>query len=174
MNDGKQVRLGDLRRMRATAWAWALATFFGVGFLRPGPGTWGSIAATLVYGILVAALHPAPLPLLTGTLIALVLTVAAGVPAATIASRESGSKDPGFVVIDEVAGMAVALLPAAAHPVWTAILPALVFFRIFDVWKPFPVHQLEKLPEGWGIVFDDLAAGLYAGVCLLLWMHWVR
>ncbi len=174
MNDGGRVKLRDLRAMHATGWAWAVATFCGAGFLRPGPGTWGSVATAGVYAALVALLHPAAATLLAGTLIALVATVAAGIPAATVAARESGSKDPGFVVIDEVAGMWIALLPAAAHPGWKAILAALIFFRIFDVWKPFPVHQLEKLPEGWGIVCDDLAAGLYAGICVLVLMHWIR
>ncbi len=170
--------MSDLRGKPVTAWAWTVATFFGAGFLRPGPGTWGSVAATIVYGIAVALFHPSPMPLLLGTLAALLIVVAAGVPAATLAARESGRKDPGFVVIDEVAGMAVALLPAAAYApsglAWKPMLGALILFRIFDVWKPFPVHHLEKLPEGWGIVFDDLAAGLYAGICLLLMMRWMR
>jgi phosphatidylglycerophosphatase A len=174
MNDGGHLNLRELRTMRVTPWAWAVATFAGAGFLRPGPGTWGSIVATLLYSAVATWLHPAPGPLLAGTLVALLITVSAGVPAATRAARESQSEDPGFVVIDEVAGMWVALLPAAVHPKWKSIVAALVFFRIFDMWKPFPVHQLEKLPEGWGIVCDDLAAGLYAGICLLLLMHWIQ
>jgi phosphatidylglycerophosphatase A len=89
------------------------------------------------------------------------------VPAATIAARESGGHDPGFVVIDEVAGQWIALLGAAAN--WKTGLLALVLFRLFDITKPFPARQLEGLPEGWGIVFDDVAAGLYAlGVGWLL------
>ena len=177
MNDGGRFRLRDLRGQRITRWAWTVATFFGAGFLRPGPGTWGSVAATLVYAAAVALLRPSPMPLLLGTLVALLIVVALGVPASTIAARESGRKDPGFVVIDEVAGVLVALLLGAtsAHSSfdWQSMIGALLFFRIFDVWKPFPVHQLEKLPAGWGIVFDDLAAGLYAGICLLLLMHWI-
>lgn len=177
MNDGGKFRLRDLKGKRITLWAWVVATFFGSGLLRPGPGTWGSVAATLIYALLSLLLHPAPTPLLAETLVALVVIVALGVPAATLAARESGRKDPGFVVIDEVAGMAVALLPAAAHAhagfAWKPMLAALVLFRIFDVWKPYPVHALEKLPEGWGIVFDDLAAGLYAGICLQLLMPWL-
>ncbi len=177
MNDGGGFRLLDLSGRRVTAWAWTVATFLGAGFLHPGPGTWGSVAATLVYAAAVALLHPAPMPLLLGTLAALLVVVVLGVPAATIAARESGREDPGFVVIDEVAGMAIALLPTAAFShsafAWKPMLGALILFRIFDVWKPFPVHLLEKLPEGWGIVFDDLAAGLYAGICLLPLMRWI-
>jgi phosphatidylglycerophosphatase A len=90
-----------------------------------------------------------------------------GVPAATIAARESGLHDPQFVVIDEVAGQWIALLLSPVD--WRHALIAVVLFRLFDITKPFPARQLERLPEGWGIVFDDVAAGLYAlGIASLL------
>ena len=155
-----------------TFWAWTIATFFGAGFGKPGPGTWGSVAATLLFAGAVL-LHAGTETLLIGTLSGIALAVALGVPAATIAARESGRKDPGFVVIDEVAGVGIALLGAVFHPDWKHILIALLFFRVFDIWKPFPVRQLEKLPEGWGIVFDDVAAGLYAWAVLLLLNRWI-
>ena len=95
------------------------------------------------------------------------ISIALGVPAATIAARESGRKDPGFVVVDEVAGQWVALLNCPAD--WRHGLIALVLFRLCDITKPFPARQLEALPDGWGIVFDDVAAGLYAwGIASLL------
>jgi phosphatidylglycerophosphatase A len=94
-------------------------------------------------------------------------SIALGVPAATIAARESGRHDPGFVVIDEVAGQWITLLFSPAD--WRHGLIALVLFRLFDITKPFPIRRLERLPAGWGIVFDDVAAGLYAlGVASLL------
>ena len=80
-----------------------------------------------------------------------------GVPAATIVEREAGRTDPGFVVIDEVIGQWIALLVSPAD--WRHGLIALVLFRLFDITKPFPVRRLERLPGGWGIVFDDVAAG---------------
>jgi phosphatidylglycerophosphatase A len=96
-----------------------------------------------------------------------IVSIALGVPAATLAARESGRHDPGFVVIDEVAGQWIALLGCRAD--WRNALLALILFRLFDIAKPFPARQLERLPEGWGIVFDDVAAGLYAlGVGWLL------
>jgi len=105
--------------------------------------------------------------MLTGLLIWIALAIALGVPASTIVARESGRKDPQFVVIDEVAGVWITLL--FCPPDWIHGLICLVLFRLFDITKPFPVRQLEKLPEGWGIVFDDVAAGLYAlGVASLL------
>jgi len=157
---------------RKTRWAWVVATFFGVGWGKPGPGTWGSVAATLLFSAAVL-LHASAQTLLIETLTGIALAVALGVPAATIAARESGSKDPGFVVIDEVAGVSIALLGAVYRPDWQHIAAALLLFRLFDIWKPFPVRQLEKLPEGWGIVFDDVAAGLYAWAVLLLLGRWL-
>jgi len=105
-------------------------------------------------------------------LVGIALSIASGVPAATIAARESGRHDPGFVVIDEVAGQWITLLFSPAD--WRHGLIALVLFRLFDITKPFPIRRLERLPDGWGIVFDDVAAGLYAlGVASLLrlWIH---
>ena len=145
---------------RKTAWAFAIATFFGAGRLRPGPGTWGSVAAVLLWAVAARFVHLAPHALLAALLAGIALTLIFGIPAATIAERESGIKDPGFVVIDEVAGQWIALL--FCPPDWAHALIALVLFRLFDITKPFPIRSLERLPAGWGIVFDDVAAGLYA------------
>jgi len=151
--------------------AFAVATFFGAGRLKPGPGTWGSVAAVLLWGLVGWGLHP-PAWILSGILLmGIGLAVGVGIPAATLAARASGREDPGFVVIDEVAGQWIALLGCPVD--WRHGLMALVLFRIFDIVKPFPARQLERLPEGWGIVFDDVAAGLYAlGVGVLL-RHWI-
>jgi len=141
-------------------WAWRVATFFGVGYLKPGPGTYGSIAAVLLWAAVGVLRHPLPQVMLIVLLVWIALTIAAGVPAATIVERESGRTDPGFVVIDEVIGQWIALLFCPID--WPHALIALVLFRLFDIVKPFPVRRLERLPAGWGIVFDDVAAGLYA------------
>jgi phosphatidylglycerophosphatase A len=85
---------------RKTLWAWAVATFFGSGFLKPGPGTYGSVATVLLWLGAASLLHHNTLHLLIATLIALALSVAIGIPAATRVARESQRKDPGFVVID--------------------------------------------------------------------------
>lgn len=152
---------------RKTVWAWAVATFFGAGLGKPGPGTYGSVAAVLIWAGVAWAAHGTASTLLIFLLTGVALSIAVGVPAATIAARESGRKDPGFVVIDEVAGQWIALLGSPAD--WKHGLIALLLFRIFDITKPWPARQLEALPEGWGIVFDDVAAGLYAwGVASLI------
>jgi phosphatidylglycerophosphatase A len=112
-------------------------------------------------------MHPSAKTLVFILVAGIALAIVLGVPAATIAARESGRHDPGFVVIDEVAGQWIALLGSPAD--WRHALIALILFRVFDIVKPFPARQLEALPAGWGIVFDDIAAGLYAwGVASLL------
>ncbi|MGI4756126.1 MAG: phosphatidylglycerophosphatase A family protein [Janthinobacterium lividum] len=143
---------------RKTWWAWAVATFFGAGFLKPGPGTYGSIAAVLVWFLVARNVSPHLLPWITlGMALA---ATAIGIPAATRVATESGRKDPQIVVIDEVAGQWLAL--TLCLPSLPFALLGLVCFRLFDIWKPFPIRRLEKLPSGTGIVVDDLAAGVYA------------
>ncbi len=154
-----------------TRWGWAVATFFGAGLGRPGPGTWGSVAAVLLWAAFAWRAHPAPHALLIALLTAIAVAIVLGVPAATIVEREAGQTDPGFVVIDEVIGQWIALLGSPAD--WRHGLIALMLFRIFDIVKPFPVRKLERLPAGWGIVFDDVAAGLYAWVVASLIRIWI-
>jgi len=157
----------SVQATKKSLWAFAIATFFGAGRLKPGPGTWGSVAAALLWFACASLAHPAPYVLILGLCIAIAAAIALGVPAATVVERQSGVVDPGFVVIDEVIGQWIALLFCPAD--WAHGLVALVLFRLFDITKPFPVRRFERLPGGWGIVFDDVAAGLYAlGVASLL------
>ena len=145
---------------RKTNWAWALGTFFGAGYLRPGPGTYGSIAALLLWVAAAHVFHPSALTLAVATTLAAIAVTLIGIPASTIVAREAGRKDPGFVVIDEVAGQLVALV--LIRPDWKHAALALVLFRLFDIFKPWPIRKLEALPEGTGIMLDDIAAGLLA------------
>ncbi len=148
-------------------WASLVATFFGIGRLRPGPGTWGSAATVLLWAVLAQALAPS---LRTPAAVGLSLLVTLiGIPAATQVARGAGVKDPQFVVIDEVAGQLVALI--AAPLAWKSFLAAFILFRAFDIVKPPPVRQLEAIPEGAGIVLDDVAAGLYALAAVHLLLH---
>jgi len=148
-------------------WATLIATFFGIGRLRPGPGTWGSAVTVLLWAALSHALAPS---LRTPIAIALaVLVTLIGIPAATQVARGSGKKDPQFVVIDEVAGQLVALI--AVPLAWKSFLAGFILFRVFDIVKPPPVRQFEAIPEGAGIVLDDVAAGLYALVVMHLLLH---
>jgi phosphatidylglycerophosphatase A len=117
-----------------------------------------------------AAAHQLPPTLRTPVAIALaVLVMLIGIPAATRVARASGGKDPQFVVIDEVAGQLIALI--AVPLAWKTFLAGLILFRAFDIVKPPPVRQLERLPEGTGIVLDDVAAGVFALLAMHLLLH---
>jgi phosphatidylglycerophosphatase A len=146
------------RPLLGARWATLTATFFGIGLLHPGPGTWGSASTVLLWTAIAYAL---PASLRVPVLIALaVLVILIGIPAATAVSRANAAKDPQFVVIDEVAGQLIALIAVPLS--WKTFLAGFILFRAFDIIKPPPVRQLERLPDGTGIVLDDVAAGIYA------------
>jgi phosphatidylglycerophosphatase A len=174
---------------KRTRWAWITATWFGTGRLKPGPGTWGSVAATLLwlagahlgtsspfdFGYTVnATTHSVARSVVLGTftLVAAVVVLVIGIPAATIVARESNTDDPQHVVIDEVCGQWIALL--FMPPTWQSALLCLLLFRLFDIVKPPPARQLERLHGGAGVMLDDVAAGIYALVVAHLIQHWFR
>jgi phosphatidylglycerophosphatase A len=136
-----------------------LATLGPVGFLRPAPGSWGS-AAALVMGAGLAFLSPRLLE------VAALVVCILGTMAAGIYQRETGRHDAGEVVIDEVAGQWIALLVVPLD--WRWYLAAFLLFRVFDILKPGPVRMAEKLPGGVGVMADDIVAGVFAAVCLLI------
>jgi len=155
---------------KKTLWAWIVGTFFGAGLLGPGPGTYGSISAVLLWYAAAHALHPAPAALAIGTAMAAILATLIGIPAATIVARESGREDPGHVVIDEVAGQLIALIAIPAD--WRHAALSLLLFRLFDILKPPPIRRLERLPAGTGIMLDDVGAGLFALAAVQLIHIW--
>jgi len=143
-----------------------ISTAFGVGYFPLAPGTMGSLAALIVYWIS---------PEITAIQLAMIILgiSALGIYTATITEREMKNKlgqergiDPGIVVIDEVIGMLIALLfvPKTAF----YLIAAFIFFRIFDITKPYPIRRMEKFPGGWGIVLDDVIAGIYANIAIQL------
>jgi phosphatidylglycerophosphatase A len=152
---------------KAPLWATLVATFFGAGRLKPGPGTWGSTFTAIVWALVIWRIPGASRS--WATIIAAAAVTIIGIPAATLVARGAGLKDPQFVVIDEVAGQLVALI--AVPLAWKTFLAGLILFRVFDIWKPFPIRRLERLPEGTGIVVDDLGAGLYALAVMHLLLH---
>lgn len=151
----------------APVWATLVATFFGAGRMRPGPGTWGSAAAALIWFGLARWIPVAWQAEVLAALAA--VAVGLGIPAATRVARALRVEDPQFVVIDEVAGQWITLLFAPVA--WKTVLAGFILFRAFDIVKPPPVRQLERLPEGTGIVVDDVAAGIYALAALQLLTH---
>ncbi len=154
-------------RGRAPLWATLIATFIGTGLVKYGPGTAASATTVILWwGISRSLTHSLQAP------VAIFLALAAigiGIPAATRVSRATGLKDPQFVVIDEVAGQLISLLFIPVS--WQSLLVAFILFRGFDMLKPPPLRRLEKLPEGTGIVVDDIGAGLYALAVMQILLH---
>lgn len=143
--------------------ALVLATWFGCGYSPAAPGTVGTLGAMVP--ALFLSHHLGWPPWSFG-----VLAIAFYFPAvwsAGVAAVHSGRKDPGLVVIDEVVGEWITLAGATTLN-WKSWLLAFALFRIFDIWKPFPARQAESLPGGWGIVNDDVLAGIYGALVLLL------
>lgn len=138
-----------------------LATLGPAGRMPKAPGTWGSLAAAIL-----APFFFLPLPL-WGRIAVLVLLFPLGSWCAGRAEQAMGRKDPSCVVVDELWGQWIAVLPLATmEALW--IIPAFLFFRLFDIAKPWPVRASERwLPGGWGIMIDDGFAGLYAMAALL-------
>ena len=151
----------------------AVATFFGVGLLRPAPGTWGSAAAILL-GLAIDRYLGFP-ALVVATLVA----TAAGFWACKRELASRPGDDPSEFVIDEVAGQWIALLfPAAAfysrgmqdwavaaYPGWIA---AFLFFRLFDIWKPWIIGRADRRHDAAGVMLDDIWAGLFAGIATII------
>ncbi|TVR40493.1 MAG: phosphatidylglycerophosphatase A [Planctomycetota bacterium] len=162
--------------------AWTIATAGGAGCLRPMPGTWGSIWAAV---IALAIVFWTPSSAWGAVFCALTLLSSfAGWWACPWAIRHYGRSDPSQVVIDEVAGLWLALallalvLPSLMQTAAIGtIVIAFLWFRLFDVWKPWPISRLERLPGATGIMADDLAAGLAAALftafSLVAWMQWI-
>ncbi len=172
-----------------------LATACGVGWLPRAPGTWASAATALLLALLfgVRGLLEPEIFLRTGcyqsgvwnvegfspaaaawvlrgaTLAVLALIFAAGIWLGNRAARDFGVSDPGPFVLDEVVGQGIALLPLLPGPMspW-GVLVAFALFRLFDIWKPPPCAQLERLHGGLGIMADDVMAGVYAAVIVAL------
>ena len=143
--------------------ALAIATWFGCGYSPAAPGTAGSAAAVAIAWLLAEyAGWTAPWFGVLG-----LAALAPAIWSAGITARVKKTDDPHIVVVDEVVGQWIALAGAAALN-WKAFLGAFLLFRLFDIWKPAPVRQLEKLHGGTGIVADDAAAGVYAALVLSL------
>jgi phosphatidylglycerophosphatase A len=160
--------------------ALAIATC-GVGYLPLAPGTWGSLVGIGVYVLVrgasmkvffgVAAQDSFNLlqiyyGVIAFELVAVLLIALAGIWAATHTERLSGRKDPGKVVIDEVVGQFIALIPVPfiIGTAWWATILAFIVFRAFDIVKPYPARRLESLESGLGIMADDVVAGVYAAM----------
>ncbi|MEM7070271.1 MAG: phosphatidylglycerophosphatase A [Pseudomonadota bacterium] len=145
------------------------ATFFGSGFLKPAPGSWGSLAAFLFASLFLWYEIPFFIFYLLTIFVALI-----GLWSSSIVEKKIKQKDPSEIVIDEASGLYLALslliYVGCSELLWWII--CLILFRIFDILKPPPIHMLQNLPSGLGIMADDWLAGLFAGcISILLWLN---
>ncbi len=129
-----------------------------VGFLPVAPGTWGSAVGLLI--LLPLRWHGSAMAE-AATMLAL---LAVGIWSAGVTGREMGDEDPGPVVIDEVVGMLITLLWIPVNV--TGAVLGFLLFRVFDIIKPFPARQCERLPGGWGVMLDDVMAGIYGQIAM--------
>ena len=138
--------------------ALSIATW-GVGYLPLIPGTFGSVVGVAIFLLLVQRTSPVVI------VVAILVITFSGIWAASRTEELSGRKDPGKVVVDEVAGQMIALLPLTVFAVRPlAVMVSFTLFRFFDIVKPYPAGRLESLKGGFGIMCDDLVAGAYAAV----------
>jgi len=158
-----------------------LLTCFGLGKLPVAPGTFGSLPAAVVFALLCLCEASAGMILIVMAVLALLGSFVC-VRFAPVVIAATGKSDPGEIVADELAGQAVAFLAVAflfggsvsVSQIWITTGLGFLLFRLFDIVKPWPIHKLEKLPEGWGILADDILAGVFAAVilsvCFKLWI----
>ncbi len=145
-----------------------IATGLGLGWLPIAPGTWGSLPPAVLYGILFALDVP-PLAIFIVMLVFAAVTSLLCVKTAPASITATGKKDPGEVVLDEMAGQSLAyILAFNATSVCPSMIGGFILFRVFDIIKPWPARKLEKLPSGWGVLCDDLMAGIYAAIVLYI------
>jgi phosphatidylglycerophosphatase A len=157
-----------------------IATACGVGYIPVAPGTWGSLVGVILYCATApliirnaedirVSLGVTSFGVIHVSLIAVaicILLAIVGVWASNRVEKFSPTKDPQYVVIDEVSGQFLTYLLALAPLNWKYLLVGFILFRVFDIWKPFPARQAESLPGGWGIMADDWIAGIYAAMGL--------
>jgi len=144
-----------------------LATGLGTGLAPKAPGTFGSLLGPLLFSGLVWLGLSWPLYLLVSLSIFLV-----GVYLCDQGARILGKDDPGAIVFDEIGAFTVVMLPVFHHPLeadflWVCVI-AFLWFRLFDIWKPWPVRYFDRIHGGWGIMADDYVAAIYAAICLYL------
>jgi phosphatidylglycerophosphatase A len=138
----------------------------GVGYLPLAPGTFGSLVGVGIFLLLARLTTGAPL---VAIVLALIVAVTlAGIWAGSRIEQLSGRKDPGKVVVDEVAGQMISLFPLTLFSHWSTgiVILSFILFRFFDIVKPYPANRLQELDGGVGIMFDDLVAGVYGAVVI--------
>ena len=147
-----------------------LVTGCGLGWLPLAPGSWGSLPPVVIF----ALLHHYNVHVAIIAMVLAILIIAGSVICVKftpISIAATGKVDPPEVVTDEIAGQSITLLFACTvinNPLWITACGGFFFFRLLDTIKPWPANRLEELPEGWGVLLDDLMAGIYGGITFLI------
>ena len=142
-----------------------VSTVFKIGYLPTAPGTWGSLAAVVLWYLIIESISTITF------IVTIIIIFILGVYTSSITERYSGQKDPSVIVIDEWVGQWIALLFLPKSLLLGLVTFAL--FRLFDIWKPFPIKILDKMPSGWGIMLDDVLAGFYTLLVLSVLRVWI-
>ena len=145
------------------------ATGAGAGLAPIAPGTFGALEGVAIFLLFRLFFASTSISLAAWTLIWILLNImvfAGGVAASGRLCSILKKKDPSQAVIDEVSGQMIALTPVLFAPSWIAVVAAFMLFRLFDIWKPYPIRNLERLPLGWGVMADDMLAGAYAAILI--------
>jgi len=141
------------------------STVLKIGYLPIAPGTWGSLAAVVIWFLIIES--TSTITFITAIIIIFIL----GVYTSSITERHLAQKDPSIIVIDEWVGQWIALLFVPKSLLLGLV--AFALFRLFDIWKPYPIKALDKMPSGWGIMLDDVLAGAYALLVLSVFRVWI-
>jgi phosphatidylglycerophosphatase A len=161
-------RIESQSRSAADRVAYALATGLGAGFVPIAPGTVGSAEGVAIF-VAILAIHLGQTSLMIVLTILNVIIFVIGVWASTRTCELTGIKDPRLVVIDEVSGQLITLTPLAFLPMSiVGVVAGFLLFRLFDIFKPYPIRKLERLHAGLGVMADDVLAGIYAAALLCL------
>lgn len=147
--------------------AFLMATGFGAGLMPKAPGTFGALESVVVFSIAFA------LAIASQTLVILIVTLSVvsfplGVWASSRVCKATGIDDPSQIVVDEICGQFIALVPVAFAPSTLGIILAFILFRLFDIFKPYPIRKLEHFHGGLGVMADDALAGVYAAALICL------
>jgi phosphatidylglycerophosphatase A len=142
-----------------------VSTVLKIGYLPIAPGTWGSLAAIAVWFIIIDSISTITF------IVVIVIIFTFGVYTSSVTERYLKKKDPSIIIIDEWVGQWITLLFLHKSLKWGLV--AFALFRLFDIWKPYPIKTIEKIQGGWGIMLDDVVAGVYALLVLSVLRIWI-
>jgi phosphatidylglycerophosphatase A len=165
MNKHSSIQLAKLKPL--DRFAYLTATGFGAGFAPKAPGTFGALEGVALF-LLTLTLHLSSTQHFILLVVLNIVILVFGIWVSKRSCEISNLEDPSQVVIDEISGQLIALVPLAFGSTTARIILAFILFRLFDIFKPYPIRKLEHLPHGFGVMLDDVLAGIFAAV--IVWL----